>query len=88
MGLGCIRWDLRERHQRKTAVAQLLEQAVQRRLVDDRAAEDGCAVVLVPERQSVEPTSPSGPEVSLDSDLVLHRSTVRSDLVSRPHIMW
>ena len=88
MGLGWIGWDLRERHQRKADVAQLLEQAVQCRLVDDWAVEDGRAVRLVPDRQSVEPGRPSGPEMSLDSDLVLHEGTVRTDLVSTPHHMW
>ena len=51
-------------------VAHLLEQAVQRGLVGDRAVDDGGAVALVGEGQPVEPGGPSGVEVPLEADLV------------------
>ncbi len=50
--------DLGDRDQRQAQVADLLEQAVQRGLVDDRAVEDGGAVALVGEGQPVEPRGP------------------------------
>ena len=86
--VGCVGRDRGERDQGDADVAQLLEQAVQRRLVDDRAADDGGAVVLVGEAQPVEPGRPAGSEVSLDPDLVLRRvgrisvgALLRTDLV-------
>ena len=39
-------------------------------LVDDRAREDGCAVVLVGEAQPVKPDGPSGLKVPLEADFV------------------
>ena len=39
--------DVDDRDQRQAQVADLLQQAVQRGLVDDRAVEDGGAVALV-----------------------------------------
>ena len=62
--------DLRDRDQRQADVAHLLEQAVQRGLVDDRAVDDGGAVALVGEAQPVEPGGPAGVEVPLEADLV------------------
>ena len=63
--------NLRDRDQRQTQIAHLAQQAMQRGLVDHRAANDGCAVALVGEAQSVEPGGPSGLEVSLEADFVL-----------------
>src|SRR3990170_2107970 len=48
---------------------------MQRRLVDDRAADDGCPVAVVGEAQPVEPAGPSGIEVPLDANLVTPRLT-------------
>ena len=59
--------------QRQAEVADLLEQAVQRGLVDDRAVEDGGAVGLVAEAQPVEPGGPAVVEVAREADLVLPR---------------
>jgi hypothetical protein len=61
---------------------------VQRGLVDDGSAEDGGAVGLAGDGEPLEPGGPVGSEVTVDADLVLHRSTVRSDLVSSRHHMW
>src|SRR5947209_2110360 len=68
---GCVARDLAERDEGDADVAQLLEQAVQGGLVDHGATEDGDAVVLVGEAQSVEPCRPTGPEMSLDANFVL-----------------
>ena len=62
--------ELGERDQGDADVAELVEQAVQRGLVDDGAAEDGGAVVIGHEIQSVEPGRPARPEVAADADLV------------------
>ena len=43
---------------------------MERRLVGDRAVDDGGAVALVGEAQPVEPGGPSGIEVPLEADLV------------------
>src|SRR5947208_13095108 len=67
-----------ERDQRDAEVAQLVEQAVQRCLVGHGAGDDGGAVVVGGEAQSVEPSRPSGPEMSLDADLVLRNVGVIS----------
>jgi hypothetical protein len=94
---------LHEGEQRDAQVSELLEKSVEARLVGDGTAEDGRAVVRSGDLQPVEPGGPTGPEVPLDSDLVLrdarlsglrrglvggHSSTVRIDLVSAHHINW
>ena len=69
-GVGLVGLDVGDRDQRQADVADLLEQAVQRGLVGDRAVDDGGAVALVAEAQAVEPGSPAGIEVPLEADLV------------------
>ena len=54
-----VRRQRSQREQGDAEVAQLLEQSVQRGLVDDRSADDGGAVVLGGEGQAVEPGSPN-----------------------------
>ncbi len=53
-------------------------------LVDHGAADDGGAVVLVGDVQSVEPGRPPGAEMSLDADLVLLGAAV----ISRRGAAW
>jgi len=55
--------DLRERDQRDADLAQLLEEAAQRGLVDDRSSEDGGAVALAGESEPVEPGRPAVPRL-------------------------
>ena len=67
---GSCWWEQGERDQRDADVAQLVEQAVQRRLVDHGAGDDGGAVVEGGEAQSVEPsvdhrTGPDRPPAGL-----------------------
>jgi hypothetical protein len=47
VGRGCGQVDLGDRDQREVQVAQLLQQAMQRGLVDHRSTNDGYAVALV-----------------------------------------
>jgi hypothetical protein len=61
--LGLAGLDLSDRDQRQGQVADFPEQAVQRGLVGYRAADDGGAVVLIGEDQSVKPGGPPGIEV-------------------------
>ena len=63
--------DLSDRDQRQSYVAHLLEQPMKSGLVDDRTMNEGGAVVLVGEAQSVEPSSPSRSEVPFETDFVL-----------------
>ena len=66
---------------------------MQRGLVDDRAMNRGCAIAFMPQAQSVEPSGPSGVEVSLDADLVApslvgwHAPKLEADVMSEPHHM-
>ena len=62
--------DLGDGDQRQAQVADLLEQAVQRGLVDDRTAEHGRAVVGVGEGEAVEPGGPPAVEMPGEPDLV------------------
>ena len=62
-----------DRDQGQAQVAYFLEHSMQRRLVGYRAFDDGGAVVLVGQAQSVEPGGPPGAEVPLDADLVPSR---------------
>ena len=57
---GLVGVDPGDRDQRQADVADLLEQAVQRGLVDDDAVDDGGAVAAGGEGQPVEPAWPSG----------------------------
>ena len=68
--VGLVGLDVQDRDEREAQVADLLEQAVQRGLVDDRAVQDGGAVGLVGEAQPVEPGGPPVVEVALEADLV------------------
>jgi hypothetical protein len=83
---------LSDRDQRQTHVADLLEQAIQRGLVDHRALDEGGAVVLVGDGQSVEPAGPSGIQVPLEADFVRsvrsHARKVGTDVVSGHHHVW
>jgi hypothetical protein len=62
--------NLRDRDQWQAQIAHLLEQAMERGLVDDRAAKDGRPVAFVSEAQTVKPGDPAGLEVPLEADLV------------------
>jgi hypothetical protein len=84
----CFGGELREGQQRDADVSQPLEQPVQCGLIGDRASQDGGAVVRVGEAHPVEPSRPSGGQVPLDSELVLHERNVRTDLVRPPHHIW
>ena len=64
---------MRNSDQWQAEIAHFGKQAMQRGLVDDRAADNGCAVALSAEAQSVEPGGPSGLEVTLQADLVVSR---------------
>src|SRR3954451_23026945 len=68
--LGLVGLDLIDRDQRQARVANSLEQAVQRCLVDYRAVDEGGAVGLVGEAEPVKPGGPSGVEVPLEPDFV------------------
>src|SRR3954469_11417165 len=50
--------DLRHRDQWQSGVAPLLEQAMERRLIGYAATDDGDAVALVAEAETVKPGSP------------------------------
>src|SRR4051812_19509011 len=90
------------RDQWQSQVANLLQQAVQRGLVDDRAVQERGAAGLVGEAQPVEPGSPALVEVSGDPDVVLvgfvpvargcvglvHDRKVGAEVVSGDHHMW
>lgn len=65
-----------QREQVDAEVAQLLEQAVQRGLVDDGPADDGGAVVPSGEGHPVEPGRPVLSEVPADADLVPREAPV------------
>src|ERR1700710_45905 len=69
-----VRTDLGDRDQGQPDVADLLQQAVQRGLVDDLADEKGAAVALVGHAQSVEPRGPVRVEMAQQTDLVAPRS--------------
>src|SRR5690606_14884377 len=73
VGCGCGR----EGDQRDAEVAELLEQSVQCRLVDDRAADDGGAVRGAGQVEAVEPRRPAGCQVAADRDLVVLDVAVR-----------
>src|SRR4051812_12307060 len=62
--------DLHNREQWQADVAHALEQAVQCGLVGDRAMDDGGAVALVGEIESVKPGGPPRIEVPFQADLV------------------
>ena len=96
---GRVGADVGDVEQRQREVGQLQQEAVQGRLVDDVAADDGRAVALVGDGQAVEPRAPARVQVTLNPDLVAlagvavarsftHTRTVRRDLVSADHHMW
>jgi hypothetical protein len=62
--------NLHDRDQWQTQIAHLLEQAMERGLVGDRAAKDGRPVALVGEAQPVKPGGPSGLKAPLEPNLV------------------
>jgi hypothetical protein len=70
--------DLSDRDERQAQVADFLEQAMQRGLVGYRATDDGGAVVLVGQAQSVKPGSPPGIEVPPEADFVPPRAVMRA----------
>ena len=55
--------------------------------VYDVATQDGGPVRPAGDGETFEPGRPAGSDVPVDEDLVLHGSTVRSDVVSGPHMM-
>jgi hypothetical protein len=63
-----VRIDVGDRDQQQVQVAQLLQQARQRVLVDHPYSNDGYAIALVDEAHSVEPRGPAGIEVPLEAD--------------------
>src|SRR6476619_3295371 len=69
-GVGRVGIDPGDRNQRQAHIADLLEQAVQRGLVDDDAVNDGGAVAAGGEGQPVKPGGPAVVEVPLEADLV------------------
>src|SRR4051794_24629375 len=89
-----VGFDLGDRDQRQTDVADSSQQAVQSGLVDDGAGDEGSAVALLDEGESFELDSPSGVEVSSKTDLVpvggclAHGAKLVTDVVSTPRHMW
>ena len=68
-----FRLGLVDRDQRHADVAQLLEQAMEGRLIGHQSDDDGRAVTLVSQGHPAEPIGPAAVEVSLQADLVLRR---------------
>jgi hypothetical protein len=62
--------NLHDRDQWQAQIAHLLEQAMERGLVGNRAPKDGRPVALVAEAQPVKPGGPSGLEAPPEPDLV------------------
>src|SRR3954449_1599741 len=100
--VGCaLRYGLDpgDRDQGEADVAQLVQQAVQGGLVDDRTPEQGAAVTGG-QGHAVEAGGPSGVEPPLEADLVpagpvraaggcgAHDRKLGADVVSRHHIVW
>lgn len=97
-----MRLDRCDGDQRQAKVADFLQQAVQRGLIDDRTLKDTGAVALRGEGEPVEPGGPTLVEVAGDADLVvtclvptahcwsgvLHVRNLGTDVVSRDHQMW
>ena len=67
---GLVGIDPSHRDQRQAYVAHLLKQPMKSGLVDDKTMDEGGAVALVGEAESVEPSGPSRSEVSFETDLV------------------
>jgi hypothetical protein len=65
--------DLSDRNQREAYVAHPLEQPMKSGLVNDKTMNEGGAVALVGEAQSVEPSGPSRIEVPFETDFVPYR---------------
>ena len=61
------------RDQRHSKITHLGEQAVQRRLIDDRSGDQGHAAGLARDLQPVEPGRPALVEDPLDADFITHR---------------
>src|SRR5580704_6698242 len=76
--IGLAGFDLSDRDQRQAQVAHFLEQPMQRGLVGYRAINEGGAVVLAGEAQSVKPGGPSGMEVPPEADFVPSRAVMRA----------
>jgi hypothetical protein len=68
--VGLLGFDSSDRNQRQADVAHSLEQPMESGLVDDKTMDEGGAVALVAEAQSVEPSGPSRSEVPLETDFV------------------
>jgi hypothetical protein len=68
--IGPVGVYLSDRDQRQAYVAHLLEQPMESGLVDDKTMDEGGAVALVAEAQSVEPSGPSRREVPVETDFV------------------
>ncbi len=64
-------FDAGHRDQRQAGVAHLLQQPVQRCLVDDRTLEQAGAIAAAGQSQPVEPPRPPVGQVTLDPDLEL-----------------
>ena len=67
---GVVGLDVGDGDKRQADVSHLLQEAVQGRLIDDRAAEHGRAIALVAEGHSIEPGGPTSLQVPPESDLV------------------
>ena len=67
---GVVGLDVGDGDKRQADVSHLLQEAVQGRLIDDRAAEHGRAIALVAEGHSIEPGGPTSLQVPPETDLV------------------
>jgi len=68
--VGLLGVDLTYRDQRPAYGAHLLQQSMKSGLVDEKTMDEGGAVALVGEAQSVEPSGPSRSEVPIETDFV------------------
>ena len=98
--IGVVGVDLSDGDQWQSGVADILEQAMERRLVGNVPPDDGEALALVAEAQAVKPSGPSRVEVPLEADFVpsglaitagrclAHDRNVGPHVVSEHHHMW
>jgi hypothetical protein len=68
--VGLVRLGPGHREQGEAGVADVLEQAVQGGLVDDKTLDEGGAVISVGQGHPVEAGDPAGCEAALDADAV------------------
>lgn len=64
------RLSLGDRNQRQAQIVYLLQQAMQRRLVSDRAGKDGIVVLVIGDSQVVKPLLPMLIQATFEPDLV------------------